>query len=67
MNTYTGYVVGWNGTILVTTDGGTNWTSEVSGTSHCLNSVFFTDALTGYDVGDSGIILKTTNGGGVNK
>jgi len=59
----TGYTVGAKGTILKTTNGGIDWTSQVSGTSVYLSSVFFTVADTGYAVGDSGTILKTTNGG----
>jgi len=58
----TGYAVGTSGTILKTTDGGTNWLQEVSGTTKLLNSVYFTDATTGYAVG-SGVILKTTDSG----
>jgi photosystem II stability/assembly factor-like uncharacterized protein len=58
-----GYVVGLNGTILKTIDGGTTWTTQASGTTNALNSVFFTDSNTGFAVGDGGTILKTTNGG----
>ncbi|MGA9697271.1 MAG: YCF48-related protein, partial [Dehalococcoidales bacterium] len=59
----TGYAVGPDGTILKTTNGGTEWTSQVSGTSNDLYSVFFTDKNTGYAVGLNGVILKTRNGG----
>ncbi|GAP43869.1 protein containing Por secretion system C-terminal sorting domain [Lentimicrobium saccharophilum] len=59
----TGYVVGNSGTILKTTDGGTNWEAQYSGTLTSLLSVYFTDANTGYVVGYSGNILKTINGG----
>lgn len=58
----TGYAVGERGTILKTTDGGTNWIQQVSGTTERLNSVYFTYAQTGYAVG-SGVILKTTDSG----
>ena len=59
----TGYAVGDNGTILKTSNGGTNWTAETSGTTNDLTSVYFSDADTGYAVGSSGTILKTNNGG----
>ncbi len=59
----TGTVVGSFGTILRTTDGGTNWTPQSSGTTWDLLDVSFTDASTGTAVGFSGTILGTTNGG----
>ena len=59
----TGYTVGSNGTILKTSNGGTNWTAQTSGTTNFLSSVYFTDPNTGYVVGSSGTILKTNNGG----
>jgi hypothetical protein len=62
----TGYAVGFIGKILKTTNGGTNWASQISGTSNDLLSVHFpADAQTGYAVGWTGTILKTTDGGGV--
>jgi photosystem II stability/assembly factor-like uncharacterized protein len=59
----TGYVIGGNGTILKTINGGTNWSALTSGSTINLSSVFFTDINTGYAVGNSGAILKTINGG----
>jgi len=59
----TGTVSGNAGTILRTTDGGTAWAPQTSGTSDNLEGVFFTDANTGFIVGQSGTILKTTDGG----
>jgi len=59
----TGYVVGDSGTILKTSDGGTNWITLSAGASMDLNSVFFTSSSTGYIVGDSGTIKRTTDGG----
>ena len=58
-----GIAVGDSGSILKTTDGGTNWVPQNSGTLHSLSSVYFIDDMTGYAVGDSGTILKTTDGG----
>ena len=43
-----GTAVGDSGTILRTTNGGTNWTSQSSGTTNWLYGVSFTDANNGY-------------------
>jgi photosystem II stability/assembly factor-like uncharacterized protein len=59
----TGTAVGRSGTILRTTDGGTTWVSQTSGTSNNLFGVSFTDANTGTAVGFNGTILRTTDGG----
>jgi photosystem II stability/assembly factor-like uncharacterized protein len=58
-----GYAVGDMGTIIKTSDGGTTWITQNSGTLYHLFSVFFTDASTGYAVGEAGTIIKTTDGG----
>ena len=42
----TGTVVGTEGTILRTTDGGVNWIAQSSGTTNHLYGVSFTDANT---------------------
>ena len=59
----TGTVVGNDGVILRTTDGGQNWTPQTSGTINQLRAVWFADANTGTVVGDLGTILRTTDGG----
>ena len=62
----TGYVVGDSGTILKTTNGGTNWSSLSSGTNHHLYSIDFPNANTGYAVGSlssEAVILKTVDAG----
>lgn len=59
----TGIVAGQSGTILRTTNGGTNWYSIPSGTGVHLFGVFFINSPTGWVVGDVGYIMKTTNGG----
>jgi photosystem II stability/assembly factor-like uncharacterized protein len=65
----TGSVVGSNGSILRTTDGGETWTPQTSGTEADLWDVFFISADTGWAVGGSlgsfgeGVILQTTDGG----
>ncbi len=58
-----GTVVGTNGTILRTTDGGESWIAQESGTDLTLWGVSFVDINNGTAVGDLGIILRTTNGG----
>ncbi|MHC4216878.1 MAG: YCF48-related protein [Planctomycetota bacterium] len=60
----TGWTVGNAGTILKTTDGGANWSSQTSGTTENLRvSSFPTDDQTGYTAGWNSTILKTTDGG----
>jgi len=62
----TGTLIGLDGTILRTTNGGTTWVIQSTGTSGrqgYLNHVFLTDANTGTVVGLDGSILHTTNGG----
>ncbi|MBS1518960.1 MAG: T9SS type A sorting domain-containing protein [Bacteroidetes bacterium] len=58
-----GWTVGLNGNILNSTNGGTNWQTQVTSTTSNLVDVQFTSAETGYAVGSDGIILKTTNSG----
>jgi photosystem II stability/assembly factor-like uncharacterized protein len=59
----TGWAIGSSGKILKTTDGGTNWIKQQSGTLSRLNQVYFTDPDNGWIVGENAVILKTTNGG----
>ena len=59
----TGYIAGDYGMIAKTTDGGTTWFMQNSGTSWELESVYFQDANTGYAAGVHGVIIKTTDGG----
>jgi len=58
-NAQTCYVVGDSGTILKTVDGGNAWFSQVSGTTHKLNSVFCVDN-TCYTAGDSATLLRSS-------
>ena len=58
-----GWVVGDNGTILRTTDGGITWVTLNSGTTTSLTCVSFVSASIGWVVGINGLILKTTDGG----
>lgn len=61
--TDTGYVVGENGTVLRTFNGGNAWTSLDAGTSKHLNDIFFFDASSGIIVGDSGLFSITYDAG----
>lgn len=63
INTHEGWVVGGNGTILHTTDGGVEWAHQESGTYHNLHKVIFLDSNHGWVGGDNGIILSTSDGG----
>lgn len=58
-----GVIVGQNGMIKRSTDGGKTWTVINSGQTSDLNNVYFIDANTGWAVGTQGIVIKTTNGG----
>lgn len=66
INENNGWVVGDNGVIYISTNGGVNWEIQTSNTSKSLKSVYFIDATTGWIVGhdvNNAVILKTTNGG----
>lgn len=58
-----GWAVGYYGTILRTTNGGSNWIVQTSGTTEWLYGVSFIDSNNGTAVGGNGVILRTTNGG----
>lgn len=63
-----GFVVGWNGIILKTIDGGEVWEQQNSTTTIDLNSVFFLSNNIGFVIGGNGygpsfVILKTIDGG----
>jgi photosystem II stability/assembly factor-like uncharacterized protein len=56
-------VVGTQGTILHTTNGGADWSPQTSGVSSTLNQVFFVNSNVGWAVGSSGVIINTVDGG----
>lgn len=58
-----GIVVGAQGTILLTSDGGEFWKTIPSVTSADLASVKMLDTLNAIALGDEGIILRSTDGG----
>jgi photosystem II stability/assembly factor-like uncharacterized protein len=63
VNQKAGWVVGANGKILFTDNGGRSWTERTSGVSEDLCDVAFADQKYGVIVGDKGRILETTSGG----
>lgn len=51
------------GTIIFTSNGGLNWSSQSSGTTSYFNSVNFINENIGWVAGENSTIYKTTNGG----
>lgn len=58
-----GMAVSYNGEIVKTIDGGTNWIAQNSGTTTTLRDVVMIDSQTAVAVGYNGLILRTSNGG----
>lgn len=58
-----GWIVGSNGFVARTTDGGLNWSSQNSRVSKNLNAVSFVDPWVGWAAGDNGALIRTTNAG----
>ena len=58
-----GWIAGFDGVILHTTDGGKTWTKQNTGVTLSLEALFFLDAKNGWAVGWAGTILHTTDGG----
>ncbi|MER0442635.1 YCF48-related protein [Emticicia sp. W12TSBA100-4] len=63
LNELTGWAVGNNGVIMNTTNGGTNWNYQNSGSYGNFNQVFFINSLRGWIVGVQGVLLETFDGG----
>jgi photosystem II stability/assembly factor-like uncharacterized protein len=68
INNNIGWVAGYNGLILRTSNGGIDWNNYLTGTEHELTSIFFTDSLNGWTVGniwneDDFRIFSSTDGG----
>jgi hypothetical protein len=63
VNAVNGWIVGHEGTILHSTDGGKSWLTQASGTRTSLTAIAFTDSNTGWAVGIGGTILHSTDGG----
>lgn len=58
-----GWAVGDSGTLLKTTDGGSTWTTQNSGTDVALSQVSFISELVGWAMGANGLMLNTGDGG----
>ncbi|MBM4430273.1 MAG: hypothetical protein FJ026_08010, partial [Chloroflexi bacterium] len=58
-----GWLVAAKGTIMKTSDGGSTWQPQASGTAVDLRDVHFLDAQTGWVTGKDGVLLATTDGG----
>ncbi|NUN07772.1 MAG: T9SS type A sorting domain-containing protein [Ignavibacteriaceae bacterium] len=63
VNASTGWMVGNEGAIYKTSDGGNTWALQNSGVTKDLNKVFFVNDNTGWVGSISGSVLKTTDGG----
>ena len=62
------WAVGYNGSIIHTSDGGKHWEKQRNGDNPLISKYRFRDVVfkntsTGYAVGDKGIMLKTTDAG----
>jgi photosystem II stability/assembly factor-like uncharacterized protein len=57
------YAAGYYGAIYKTTDGGTSWTKQDTGTLKSLYDISMADADKGWAVGQMGLVLRTTDGG----
>jgi len=66
VNENLGFVVGYGGIMLRTTNGGMTWTETTftgsAGETLNFKDVYFVNESVGYIVGLNGIIFKTTNG-----
>lgn len=62
VNEQTGIVIGGDGKILKTTDGGRNWTTKDGGSGN-FKSVFFLNEQVGFICGQSNKLIKTIDGG----
>ena len=58
-----GWVVGENGVVFHSQDGGNTWVPQRSGTDAQLNAVRFVGTELGWAVGNQGTVLATTDGG----
>jgi photosystem II stability/assembly factor-like uncharacterized protein len=69
LNEYLGWACGYDGTIVKTTNGGTDWISLNIGTLDDIHAIFFVDSLVGWAVlyefspSRHGSIIKSTDGG----
>lgn len=59
----TGWICGWTGNILHTTDGGMHWALQDAPPSDTYSDIWFSDTLHGWSCGDGGFMVHTNNGG----
>lgn len=57
------WACGTSGTVFHSSDGGTTWTMQTTGTTGSLEAIQFMDESTGWSVGDNGVIIQTQDGG----
>jgi len=57
------FAVGENGHVLATTNGGSTWNVQLSGTSYQLNGTSFVSGTIGWAVGNNGTVIRTSSGG----
>jgi photosystem II stability/assembly factor-like uncharacterized protein len=62
-NASVGLIVGDEGTVLKTADGGKSWSGQASGTSEVLRGICMVNLSQAYAVGNNGTILRTDDGG----
>jgi photosystem II stability/assembly factor-like uncharacterized protein len=55
--------VGYGGSIIATSDGGTHWVDQSITKKYLLDGVSFPDAVHGWVVGAFGTVLSTSDGG----
>lgn len=58
-----GFASTFSGNVLRTTNGGSNWTSQVTGSTYPLDAIWFLDLNTGVTVAADGKVYNTMNGG----
>ncbi len=68
VNSRTGYIIGYNGTLLKTTDAGESWDrlrggDQITVSDKPFLAMHFVDADRGYICGEGGLLWQTTNGG----
>jgi hypothetical protein len=63
-NEMNGWIIGSYGTVLHTTNGGAQWTSQYSGVSTDLTALAVFDSATAWTVGTGNVILRTGNDSG---
>ena len=63
INENIGWIVGAQGKVIKTTNGGNNWQNVSLNTSTSLSSIWFVSSEIGFIVGGNGTVYKTTDGG----